>query len=275
MQKFSYHTHTDFSDGHNTPEEMLQQAADLGWEEIGISDHLIVHKNIRQSFSWPRWERTDKIEIFHADFSEAADGFCRHADHLRKLARRYNLKVRVGAEVDFFDYDGWAEEFAAFRHRVGLDYCISGNHFLPLNNGKQILDAKDSAMLDQNALQAALRLHFATVTAAACSGMFAFIAHLDYLRKIPQWAEQAFAAEKTAVTAALAKSAVGTELSSKGIRKQGYFYPEENWLKQIIEADIPLVISDDAHRIEELGFEFDKAEALLQQLGCHKRWRFK
>ncbi len=103
MQKFSYHTHTDFSDGHNTPEEMLQQAADLGWEEIGISDHLIVHKNIRQSFSWPRWERTDKIEIFHADFSEATDGFCRHADHLRKLARRYNLKVRVGAEVDFFD----------------------------------------------------------------------------------------------------------------------------------------------------------------------------
>ncbi len=77
------------------------------------------------------------------------------------------------------------------------------------------------------------------------------------------------------MTAALAKSAVGTELSSKGIRKQGYFYPEENWLKQIIEADIPLVISDDAHRIEELGFEFDKAEALLQQLGCHKRWRFK
>ncbi len=275
MQKFSYHTHTDFSDGRNTPEEMLQQAADLGWEEIGISDHLIVHKNIRQSFSWPRWEKTDKIEIFHADFSEAADGFCRHADHLRKLARGYNLKVRVGAEVDFFCYDGWAEEFDAFCQQVGLDYCISGNHFLPLNNGEQILDAKDSGMLNQKDLESALRLHFATVTAAACSGMFAFIAHLDYLRKIPQWKDLAFTAEKTAVTAALVKSATATELSSKGIRKQGYFYPEESWLKQIIAADVPLVISDDAHRIEELGFEFEQAEALLQQLGCRQRWHFK
>ena len=147
--KFSYHTHTDFSDGRNTPEEMLQQAADLGWEEIGISDHLIVHKNIRQSFSWPRWEKTDKIEIFMPISTRRRDGFYRHADHLRKLARGYNLKVRVGAEVDFFCYDGWAEEFDAFANRLVLDYCISGNHFLPLNNGEQILDAKDSGMLNQ------------------------------------------------------------------------------------------------------------------------------
>lgn len=44
MQNFSYHTHTVFSDGHNTIEEMLDRAEELGWREIGISDHLIVHQ---------------------------------------------------------------------------------------------------------------------------------------------------------------------------------------------------------------------------------------
>ena len=55
MQNFSYHTHTVFSDGHNTIEEMLDRAEELGWREIGISDHLIVHKNITRSRSFPRW----------------------------------------------------------------------------------------------------------------------------------------------------------------------------------------------------------------------------
>ena len=45
-------------------------------------------------------------------------------------ARGRRLKVKVGAEVDWFVYDGWEEEFAAFRKESGLDYYISGNHFL-------------------------------------------------------------------------------------------------------------------------------------------------
>ena len=49
MQKFSYHTHTNFSDGSNSLEQMLEKAVSLGWSEIGISDHLIIHKDMKQS----------------------------------------------------------------------------------------------------------------------------------------------------------------------------------------------------------------------------------
>lgn len=49
MQNFSYHTHTNISDGKNTIEEMVAKAVDLGWKEIGISNHLIVHKDIKLS----------------------------------------------------------------------------------------------------------------------------------------------------------------------------------------------------------------------------------
>ena len=63
MQNFSYHTHTVFSDGHNTIEEMLDRAEELGWREIGISDHLIVHKNITRSRSFPRCMSTVPISL--------------------------------------------------------------------------------------------------------------------------------------------------------------------------------------------------------------------
>lgn len=49
MQKFSYHNHTNFSDGKCSLEDMVAQAKAIGFCEMGISDHLIVHKNIEQS----------------------------------------------------------------------------------------------------------------------------------------------------------------------------------------------------------------------------------
>ena len=39
MIRSNYHTHTVFSDGANTPEEMVLAAIDLGLESIGFSDH--------------------------------------------------------------------------------------------------------------------------------------------------------------------------------------------------------------------------------------------
>ena len=40
MKTFNdYHVHTTFSDGENTPEEMVLAAIKKGLKEIGISDH--------------------------------------------------------------------------------------------------------------------------------------------------------------------------------------------------------------------------------------------
>ena len=68
IQNFGYHTHTYFSDGANTVDEMIEQACHLGFREIGISDHLIVHKNIKQS---PSYQET--VKTSHSCFDEMID----------------------------------------------------------------------------------------------------------------------------------------------------------------------------------------------------------
>ena len=47
-----------------------------------------------------------------------------------------------------------------------------------------------------------------------------------------------------------------------------------NLLEKLKEQNIPLVISDDAHRVEELGFDFDMAEEKLFELKISNRIKF-
>lgn len=70
------------------------------------------------------------------------------------------------------------------------------------------------------------------------------------------------------------KCKTATELSSKGLRKRGDFYPADKLIREIVRRQIPLVVSDDAHRTGELGFEFAKSEEYLRELDCRRRWQF-
>ncbi len=273
MQKFSYHTHTTFSDGHNTIEEMLDQAEKLGWEEIGFSDHLIVHKNIKQSRSYLRWYNSPNNHVYYTDFGKAAADFAVHAENIRRAAQNRKIKVRVGAEVDYFTYQGWDKEFAAFREQTKLDYYISGNHFLQPSAG-EILDIKELSLLAAPERENVLRNHFTAICQAIESGIFSFIAHIDYIRKSEFCPDEAFWAEKIQVVDCLQKNTVATELSCKGLRKRGDFYPADKLFREVIRRQIPIVISDDAHRTTELGSEFAKAEDYLQKLGYYNRWSF-
>lgn len=48
MQNFTYHTHNNelHFDGHHSAEEMIAAAEAKGFAEIGVSNHLICHKNL-------------------------------------------------------------------------------------------------------------------------------------------------------------------------------------------------------------------------------------
>ena len=275
MQKFSYHCHTNFSDGHNTITEMLNCAEQLGWEEIGISDHLIVHKNVKQSISWPYWAKAANKHVYYSDFKKAQDDFCRHKENIMKSAKARNIKVRIGAEVDYFIYDGWLDEFNEFRKETELDYYISGNHFLQSDKGDSIADMKESKILPPEDIKKMLSKHFDCICQAIESKIFCFIAHIDYARQNPLCGDKDFIFEKKKVLEALQRNGICTELSTKGLRKDGKYYPTEWLIEDIIRKNIGLVISDDAHRVDELGYGFLQAEAYLAEKNCRKRWFFK
>ena len=129
VQSYSYHTHTDFSDGYDTLRDMVAQAKKIGFTELGVSDHLIVHKNMQQSPSWSYMEQNRAAHIYNNDFKSVLDKYRRHCDEIRRVSKEENIKLMVGFEVDYFPYDGWEEEFKWFISQLDYDYLHTGNHF--------------------------------------------------------------------------------------------------------------------------------------------------
>lgn len=267
MQKFSYHTHTNFSDGKNSVEEMIKTAVKLGWEELGLSDHLIVHKNANIYGDYQQ-----------RDFEECLDFYQKRSDMIRRIAKKYSIKTLIGFEVDYFLYDGWEDEFKNFLKQIDHDYLISGNHFFCSDDDSEIMNIwfynnlinTNSAKTHEYIIR-----HYETMCKAIKSGLFDFLAHPDYVRRVEGYGNFSYKNEQEKVIKALVESGIGCEISTKGIRNCGCLYPENKMLEMLVEANVPMVVSDDAHSCMELGYFFDVAEKALDMVGCHNRLRLK
>ena len=267
IQKFSYHNHTNFSDGSNTLEEMVAQAKKIGFCELGISDHLIVHKNMMQNPSWNKLITLNASYIYNNSFKNILSKYQSHCEKIRKISARENIKLYVGFEVDFFTYNGWLDEFNEFIKQLDYDYLISGNHFFCNEDGSQIINIdslKGKANNIPNLSEYIVR-HFDTIKKSIESNLFTFLAHLDYVRKLGDYicGPKMYQQEKNQVLSALQNFNKGIEISTKGLRKIGDFYPCQEILQEIAKRNIKVVISDDAHSVNELGTDFAKAEAEL------------
>lgn len=277
VQNFSYHNHTNFSDGKNSLEEMVARAKKIGFCEMGISDHLIVHKNIEQSPSWPMLAARSDCHIYQTDFRKNLSAFQKHCEEIRQMSKKENIKLYVGFEVDFFTYDGWLEEFKEFLSQIDYDYLVSGNHFLFDESGETIFNIHKNIpeFLSPEQIRKLVSQHFISIKKSIESGLFAFLAHMDYVRKIGNryYNTTDYLEEKTSVLDALQKNNIGMEISTKGLRKINDFYPCAEILDDVAVRNISMVISDDAHRTDELGADFAKAEKALAKHGITHRFK--
>lgn len=273
MQNFSYHTHTTYSDGKDTAENMIKKAAAMGWSEIGISDHLIVHKNFSKSPSYKFINARTDIKMYHDSFAGLDEYFLQYKKTVKQIAADYPLKVYVGAEVDFFDYPEWLEDFEKFRKRTGLDYYISGNHYL-VTEDNYIIEPDDinNQITGEAEQKELISKHFKCIKMAVESGLFAFLAHIDYMRRVKLCHEYAFTDEKISILKSLSAQKMPMEVSSKGIRKDGRCYPDSLILSEAAKLNIQLIISDDAHSVDELGYCYEDVESLLQSYNVKNRW---
>lgn len=278
VQYFSYHNHTNFSDGKCSLEEMVAQAKKIGFSEMGISDHLIIHKNMKQSPSWDMMSKKSAPEVYRSDFKSCLSDFQKHCEHVREVSRKENIKLYVGFEVDFFTYNGWLEELKEFLSQLDYDYLISGNHFMPDDSGETILniDCVKGRTETVKDLPEYIVRHFAAMRKSTESGLFSFLAHIDYIRKLGDdiCGPSMYVKNKTEVLVALLKNNMGIEVSTKGLRKINDFYPCAQILDEIAKLGIKTVISDDAHDLDELGADFDKAEEVLHKHKIANRLKF-
>lgn len=264
MQPFTYHCHTTYSDGKNTPEQMILKAKEIGFTQIGITDHLIVHPAFTKNGSGMEFQT-------FAEIQEWADT---RAKEIRMLSKKHQFPVYVGYEVDFFPNQEWQTAFLAFREKIDYDYMICGEHFVFNTDCSHMINSTQLATKEPNSLEQKdyIKRYFESLKQAIYSGYFDFIAHLDFIRWSGLCGAEDFKEERRAVIKALADTQTPFELNTKGYRIIGDFYPAKWMIEELNQQNIPIVISDDAHSTEEIGACFETAEAYLKELGYTNRF---
>ena len=246
----NYHTHTIFSDGKNTPEEIINFAIDKGFKAVGFSDH-----------SFTPHDRRYCLKDTNAYIQE-----------IKRLKEKYSNKIQI--------YLGIEEDATILVNRTDFDYIIGSLHYIYLNGKYYPIDSNYDYFLvcanlfDGNDLAFAKHYYeyFCNYLETRRPDV---IGHFDVITKFDEKYKDRFLhnEEYWALAEKYLKRAinldcifeVNTGLISRGFRTEPC--PCYRLLKIIAENDGKIMLSSDAHQKENLSFYFEDMKAILKNIG--------
>jgi histidinol-phosphatase (PHP family) len=243
IYRTDYHTHTTYSDGKATPEELIVQAKSIGIKELGFSEHINL---------------INKMQTGCMDPARAPE----YVSHIKKLRKRSRgVKIRTGLEVDYFP--GMEKVIYDFIGKLEIDYVIGSVHYLT----EKSVDSNPEYYRDQN-FDDVFKKYFDFVNEAVASGLFDIIGHCDLVRIFnlkpsfdPEYLYRNLAEN-------MKIHDVAFEINTNGRNKKvGDFYPDRRFLKIFADEKIPVCVNSDAHFPERIGQFFDEAYSLLKDAG--------
>lgn len=267
MQKFSLHTHTLGFDGRNTEEEMLVQAQNLGWNCIGFSNHFIVHPRIKDTKMYTYAIKGGYSDIYSASFNEVMARFIPHYQKIDELRRQTDMQILKGMEVDYFATPEWLEGFSKAVAVLKPDYLIGSAHFIEYNNTLyNSHDVKNASPLEQKML---LHRYWQNERAAASSGLFDIMAHLDLMKKVGLGQESEWLEEEQKTVDVIKQSGVKVELNTSYFKFAPEPYPSRRIMQLLAAANVPVLLSDDAHAAKQLGNNFAQTAEIAKECGLN------
>jgi histidinol-phosphatase (PHP family) len=228
-------------------------AEERGIAELGVSEHVYRFAQALEVWRHPFWET-----YAHDDL----DAYCAFV--------RDHTDLRLGIEADFVP--GGEDRMANLLEARDFDYVVGSVHFL--RDGA--VDMDDHSVWDSSSARSAEDIwmrYFQTIGEAARSGLFDIAAHPDLVK---YWS-RAHAARTPAgdlrrfyepAVEGIAEAGIAVEVSTAGLRKPvGEMYPARAFLEMCVEAGVPVALSSDAHRPEDVGADYERALELLDAVG--------
>ena len=234
-------------------ESYREAASERGIEELGVAEHI--HRFVQALEIWEHpWYR-----------HWAQDDVDEYCDFVRGAG------LRLGIEADFLA--GREDRVQNLLEGRDWDYVVGSVHFLR-DDAVDLHGEPDWAAwdiwrgADPDKVWAR---YFEALGEAARSGMFDILAHPDLVKvfagRVPVPEGDLRRYYELAMDG-IAESDVAVEVSTAGLRKPaGEIYPAPAFLEMCLEAGRPVALSSDAHRPEQLGYEYERAVELLNGLG--------
>lgn len=261
MIRTNYHTHTEFCDGKNSAEEMVETAIAKNISILGFSSHAMY------PFAAP----------WHIPGNRYAD----YCAEIKRLKEKYDgrIKIYTGFEVEYIDGISIPdfERYAEFKP----DYIIGSVHFVPGCNGYYEADGSDKSVRDGiekyfgGSVKDAVIEYFECQRKMLKNCSFTFLGHPDLVRKqnlnsvLFDENESWYKDEVKLVAKETAQAGVCVEVNTGGIFRYGAPspYPSPYFLELLHERNVPVTINSDAHTAQGLDSWFDEGIQYIKKAG--------
>lgn len=254
-----YHNHTARC-GHaeGAMEQYVERAVEIGLVEIGFSDHIYL-------YFLPPEKRDPSLAMREEQLPE-------YVESVLELRKRYRsrIQVRLGLEADYFP--GYEEQLGDILKPYPWDYVYGSVHFL---GDWGFDDPRHVDRYDRWDIDDLYRLYFDHVKAAASSGLFDVMGHLDLVKKFGHRPRSNADDLYRSVAQVLKDAGVAVEVSTAGLRKPvGEIYPGPRLLAECARQGVPATLASDSHKPSEVGKDLDRAVTALHAAGYDQIVRF-
>lgn len=270
MQLFNLHTHSYFSDGKSTPEEVVLEAINQGMKVLGFSDHSPVP--------------------FENSFAIKNDEVQNYISTIKSLKEKYQDQIDIYCSMEMDFIPGIVKDFKKTKEELNLDYMIGSVHLVGNDINKLwFIDGSKVETYDEGLfnyyngdIKKGVKTFFHQYNEMIETEEFDIVGHFDkikmhnrdrYFTENEKWYRDLLMETLTLIK----EKSLIVEVNTRGIYKKRSedFYPSTWILPIMCEMNIPVVISSDSHKSEELTLCFKEAEDALKTAGYKETMCFR
>ncbi|WP_195267402.1 histidinol-phosphatase HisJ [Eubacterium sp. 1001713B170207_170306_E7] len=264
MVHSNYHIHSNYCDGKNSLEEMVQAAIQAGLTSIGFTGHApLPYEN-----DW-----TMKKETVRS-----------YMDEVRALAEKYReqIDISLGMEIDYFM---WDEDISSDSRALipELDFFIGSIHTIGRLKDGSVADIDYTPEIFEagirdcfgGSVETFVQRYYEALGNMAVKLKPDIVGHMDIIKKNntdnrffddqESWYQEAVKDCLDKITA----SGSIIEINTGGMIRYGdrCLYPEAWLMAEIQERKIPITLNGDSHTTEGIHYAYEEVLELIKKIG--------
>ena len=244
------HNHTPLcKHATGSPEEYIKKAIEKGIKYYGFADHAPMD--------------------FDYQYRMSFEDMPKYEEKIKNLKEKYKNKIELflGYEVDFTPF---VDKRVLERD---VDYLIGSVHFLDnwgFDNPEFIKEWEKRNVDD------VYKEYFYLIEKMASSKLFDIVGHIDLIKVFGHKPSKNIKDIAKNAIKAIKKSNMAIEINTSGLRKKvKELYPGDELLEMILNENIDITFSSDAHSLQDVGYQIKETIKKLKDLGVNESVIFK
>jgi len=272
MQFEDWHTHNSLcKHAVGTIEDYIKKAIELNLNVIGVSDHF--------PYEYLSSEIPSLEDIPYESYAMPTNNLESYILQLDELKEKYmnQIHIRTAFEIDFFKHQDHILNKYLKGYLNKLDYILGSVHVLfgkagvfAFDDGRFLNKYKEYDGNDEIYME-----YYDSLQVMINSPTFELdiVTHFDLPKKFDKRIEDKdMIMGKVNETLELVKKHDLTiEINTSGLRKKvKEQYPHIDIIKKIFELGIPILLGSDAHKPEDVAYEFKNIAKMLKNIGFNQ-----